>query len=51
MNNGYYGLVFVGVVVYYIKNAHSFADGVVGFLKALVWPAVVAYKVFQQMHW
>ena len=50
-NGGIYGFAMIGVAVYYIKNAASFGDGVIGVLKALVWPAVVAYKLFQHMHW
>lgn len=51
MSDGIYGLAFFGVVVYYLKNATSFGDGVVGILKAIVWPAIAAYKIFQYMHW
>ncbi|MCD4761175.1 hypothetical protein K8R42_04735 [bacterium] len=39
-----YGLGFIGAVIYYIQHADSFASGVIGFLKALVWPAMVVYK-------
>ena len=35
-----YGLGFIGAVVYYISTATSFGMGVVGFLKALVWPFI-----------
>lgn len=34
-----YGLGFVGAVVYYISIATGFWVGVLGFLKACVWPA------------
>ena len=34
-----YGLGFIGAAVYYISIATSFWAGVLGFLKALVWPA------------
>lgn len=40
-----YGLGFIGAVVFFIKAASSFGAGVLGFLKAIVWPAVVVYKV------
>jgi len=40
-----YFLGFIGALVYYITTAPSFWDGVVGFLKALVWPAVLVYEV------
>ncbi len=34
-----YGLGFIGAVIYYISTATGFWSGVLGFLKALVWPA------------
>lgn len=40
-----YGLGFIGAAVYYIGHASSFWGGVIGFLKALVWPAMVVYKL------
>ncbi|MFH1749853.1 MAG: hypothetical protein ABH837_03120 [bacterium] len=43
---GLYGLAFVGAVVYYIQQSDTFWMGVLGFLKAIVWPAMLAYKVF-----
>ena len=33
-----YGLGFIGAAIYYISNATSFWMGVLGFLKAIVWP-------------
>jgi hypothetical protein len=44
---GVYGLAAIGAAVYYIHNATSFWMGVLGILKALVWPAMVAYRVFE----
>ena len=40
-----YGLGFIGAAVYFIGHAASFWDGVLGFLKALVWPAMLVYKL------
>ena len=40
-----YLLGFLGAVVYYIQTATSFWDGVLGVLKALVWPAFLIYKL------
>ena len=40
-----YGLGFIGAAVYYIQHAATFGAGVVGFLKALVWPALLIYRV------
>ncbi|HYC79795.1 MAG TPA: hypothetical protein VEC17_02105 [Candidatus Binatia bacterium] len=44
---GVYCLGFIGAVVYYIQTATSFGDGVLGFLKALVWPAFLVHKLMQ----
>lgn len=40
-----YGLGLVGALIYYIQHADSFLVGVVGVLKALVWPAMLIYKL------
>jgi len=41
-----YGLGFIGAAVYFIQNADTFWIGVLGILKALVWPALLIYKLF-----
>jgi hypothetical protein len=41
-----YGLGLIGAAIYYISAATSFWIGVLGFLKALVWPAFLVYEVF-----
>jgi len=41
----FYFLGFIGAVVYYIQNSTSFGSGVLGILKALVWPAILIYKL------
>lgn len=38
-----YGLGFLGAVVYYISTAPDFWAGVVGFFKALLWPAFLVH--------
>jgi hypothetical protein len=40
-----YCLGFIGAVVYYIQVAPTFLEGVIGFFKALVWPAILVYKL------
>ena len=40
----FYGLGFVGAAVYYISTATSFWGGVLGILKAIVWPAFLVYR-------
>jgi hypothetical protein len=42
---GIYGLAFIGALVYYIQNAATFGAGVIGFFKALLWPAFLIYKL------
>ncbi len=42
-----YGLGLIGAAIYYIQHAGSFSAGLVGFLKALVWPAFVVYKLLE----
>lgn len=44
---GLYGLGFIGAVVYYFQHADSFWVGVLGLLKAIVWPAMLAYKMLE----
>ena len=41
-----YGFGVIGAAVYFIQNADSFGAGVMGILKALVWPAILVYKLF-----
>ncbi len=42
-SGGIYGLAFVGAAVYFIQHAATFREGVLGFLQALVCPAVLMY--------
>ena len=42
-----YGLGLIGSLVYYIGHATTFAAGVIGFLKAIVWPAFVVYRLLE----
>ena len=44
---GFYGLAFIGAAVYFIQHSATFWEGVFGFFKALVWPAMLMYKVFE----
>ncbi|MBT3720561.1 hypothetical protein HN789_00665 [archaeon] len=38
---------FIGALVYYISTATSFWMGVVGFFKALVWPAIIVFHALK----
>ncbi len=40
-----YGLGFIGALIYFIQQAHTFGQGLLGLLKAIVWPAMVVYKL------
>jgi hypothetical protein len=40
-----YGLGLIGAIVYYFQHADTFLQFVLGFLKALIWPALVVYKI------
>ena len=40
-----YGLGFLGAAIYYISTATGFWMGVLGVLKALVWPLFLVYKL------
>jgi hypothetical protein len=40
-----YGLGFIGAVIFFIQHADGFWMGVLGILKAIVWPAMIAYKL------
>lgn len=42
-----YGLGFIGAVIYYIQEATGFWSGVLGILKALVWPAFLVYEALR----
>ncbi len=44
---GIYGMAFLGAAVYYIGHAVSFWGGVLGFFKAVFWPAFILYKVLE----
>jgi len=43
-NGAVYGLGFIGSAVYFIQHATSFGVGLLGLLKAIVWPAILVYK-------
>lgn len=45
--NAVYGLGLIGALIYYIQAADDFWGGVLGILKALVWPAFVVYDLLK----
>jgi len=46
-SNTVYGFGFIGALIYFIQHATSFWMGVLGFLKALVWPGFLIYKLME----
>jgi hypothetical protein len=42
-----YGLGLIGALIFYIQQADGFWGGVLGILKALVWPAFVVYDLLK----
>jgi hypothetical protein len=44
-----YGLGLIGAAIYFISTATSFWIGVLGFLKAIVWPVFIVYEAFKHL--
>lgn len=44
-----YGLGMIGAAVYFISSATTFWMGVLGFVKALVWPAILVYELLKHI--
>ncbi len=44
-----YGLGLIGAAIYFISQATSFWMGVIGFLKAIVWPAFLIYEALKHL--
>jgi hypothetical protein len=42
---GAYFLTLIGAAIYFIQHSVTFWGGVLGFLKALIWPLLVTYKI------
>ena len=42
-----YGLGFIGALVFYLGQATTFGLGVLGILKAMVWPAMLVYAALK----
>ena len=45
--SGFYGFGFLGAVIYYISISTGFWAGVLGFLKAIVWPAFLVFNLLK----
>jgi hypothetical protein len=44
-----YGLGLIGALVYFLQQAGTFWEVVIGILKALVWPAFLIYGLLQSL--
>lgn len=44
-----YGLGFVGALIYYVQHAATLGAGLLGLLKAMVWPAMLVYKLLEML--
>jgi hypothetical protein len=44
-----YGLGLIGAAIYFISTATGFWMGVLGFLKAIVWPVILVYEAFKYL--
>lgn len=45
-NNCIYGLGMIGAAIFFIAKATFFWAGVLGLLKAIVWPVFMVYELF-----
>lgn len=48
-SNAVYGLGFIGAAIYFIMQATGFWMGVIGVLKAIVWPAFLVYEALKEL--
>ncbi len=48
--NAVYCLGVVGSAVYFLQNSDTFWIGVLGLLKAFVWPAYVVYRLRESFY-
>jgi hypothetical protein len=48
-SNAVYGLGLIGAAIYFISTATSFWIGVLGFLKAIVWPVFLVYEALKHL--
>ena len=49
MGNGFFFLTFIGAAIYFIQQASTFWGGVLGFLKAIIWPVLLVYDAFKYL--
>lgn len=49
-NGAVYGLGLIGAIIYFVSKATTFWMGVLGILKALVWPAFLVYEALKSFN-
>jgi len=49
MKNAVYGLGFIGAIIYYLSEATDFWSGLLGLIKAIVWPAFLIYELLKSL--
>ncbi|MDD2370472.1 MAG: hypothetical protein PHQ32_00525 [Firmicutes bacterium] len=45
-----YGFGFIGAVVYFFSTASGFWIGILGLLKAIVWPAILVFELMKYLN-
>ena len=48
-SNAIYGFGFIGALIYFLSTADGFWMGVLGVLKAIVWPAIMVFEAFGKL--
>lgn len=47
---GFYFLTYIGAAVHFVGSVDGFWNIVLGFLKAMVWPAFLINRIFDLLH-
>ena len=42
-----YGLGLIGAIIYYFQQATTLGEGIIGLVKAILWPAFLIYELFK----
>lgn len=45
-----YGIGLIGALVYFVGQAHTFSAGLIGILKAIVWPGILVYEFLKYLN-
>jgi len=48
-SGGIYGLGFLGSLVYFLQNSSGLWEFILAFIKAILWPALLAYEAFGKL--